>query len=387
MEEILQIFSEVAKDPLNYGRRYKATSGKKIVGYVCTYVPEELILAAGAHPLRLFGTKGELGLADAHLQSYCCSLVRGIMEEGLKGGTDFLDGVIFPHTCDSIQRLSDLWRMNVPKGFHLDAVLPVKLHTESARSYFIAVLERLRRDLERELKTRISDDDLYRACELMNEIRKRLQRIYELRCHDPSLLAGDDLYNIVKGAMIMDRLQVNELLSKMTDVLAARSQIENSGSSFFESRGTAQNKPSVRLIMAGGICNHTRIQRLIEEAGGTVIWDDLCTGSRYFAAPIAAAPAPLEAIADRYMGRAVCPAKHAGLRNRAEHIVSLVQEKQARGVVFLHLKFCDPHAFDYPYLRSALEEAGIPSLLLEVEDPLPAEGQLRTRFEAFLEML
>jgi len=387
MEEILQIFSEAAEDPLNYGRRYKAASGKKIVGYVCTYVPEELILAAGAHPLRLFGTKGELGWADAHLQSYCCSLVRGIMEEGLKGGTDFLDGIVFPHTCDSIQRLSDLWRMNVPKGFHLDAVMPVKLHTESARSYFIAVLERLQRDLERELRARISDDDLYHACEQMDEIRKRLQRIYELRCGDPSLLAGDDLYTVVKGAMIMDRRQVNELLSKLTDVLAARSQIENSSPSSLESRGTARNKPSVRLIMAGGVCNHPRIQRLIEEAGGTVVWDDLCTGSRYFAAPIAGTPAPLDALADRYTARDVCPAKHAGLRNRSEHIVSLAQEKQVRGVVFLQLKFCDPHAFDYPYLRSALEKAGIPSLLLEVEDPLPAEGQLRTRFEAFLEML
>ena len=56
-------------------------------------------------------------------------------------------------------------------------------------------------------------------------------------------------------------------------------------------------------------------------------------------------------------------------------------------MIFLHLKFCDPHAFDYPYLKNAMDRENIPHLMLEIEDPLPAEGQLRTRFEAFLEML
>ena len=55
----------------------------------------------------------------------------------------------------------------------------------------------------------------------------------------------------------------------------------------------------------------------------------------------------------------------------------------ARGVVFVFLKFCDPHGFDYPYIKSMLDEAGIPSMLFEIEDRLPAEGQLRTRIEAF----
>ena len=85
--------------------------------------------------------------------------------------------------------------------------------------------------------------------------------------------------------------------------------------------------------------------------------------------------------------RTVCPAKHRGLSERAENLVRLAREKRAGGVIFFLLKFCDPHAFDYPYLREALEKAGIPSMVVEVEDRLPADGQLRTRFEAFIEMI
>jgi benzoyl-CoA reductase/2-hydroxyglutaryl-CoA dehydratase subunit BcrC/BadD/HgdB len=83
----------------------------------------------------------------------------------------------------------------------------------------------------------------------------------------------------------------------------------------------------------------------------------------------------------------ICPAKHSGTNDRRERLVEMVLKKGVQGVIFFFLKFCDPHAFDYPYLQEALEKAGIPSLVVEVEDQLQAEGQLRTRLEAFIEMI
>jgi benzoyl-CoA reductase/2-hydroxyglutaryl-CoA dehydratase subunit BcrC/BadD/HgdB len=95
----------------------------------------------------------------------------------------------------------------------------------------------------------------------------------------------------------------------------------------------------------------------------------------------------MTAIANRFLERVVCPAKHGGLERRADHILLLARDKEASGVVFVLPKFCDPHAFDYPHIKQRLDEAGIPNLLIEIDDPLPALGQLKTRFEAFLEML
>jgi len=372
MQDIFREMAEIVRDPFDYGWKSKTLSGRKVVGYVCTYAPEEIILAAGAHPMRLFGTTGSIERADGHLQSYCCSLVRGVLEEGLKGGTDFLDGIVFPHTCDSIQRLSDLWRINVPQGFHVDAVLPVKLDTQSARQYMIDVLHRFKADLERELDCPITDENLSKAIRLMNEIRRLLRLIYELRSNQPGLMTGETLYTIVKATMIMDRIHCREILQELVEKMEA---------------AKSSHTYAKRLLMAGGICNQPQIHDLIEAAGGAVVWDDFCTGSRYFETPIATDKDPISAIADRFLKRAVCPAKHAGLRNRAEDLIRIARERKAKGVIFLYLKFCDPHAFDYPYLKNALDQEGIPSLLLEVEDPLPAEGQLQTRFEAFLEML
>ena len=142
-----------------------------------------------------------------------------------------------------------------------------------------------------------------------------------------------------------------------------------------------------RIILSGGVCNHPDIHAIIEEAGGAVVGDDLCTGSRYYTGLTDEKADPVTAIAGRYLERVVCPAKHRGLSDRADHLVRLVREKRAQGVIFFLLKFCDPHAFDYPYLKEALDRVRVPSMLMEVEDRLPAEGQLRTRFETFVEMI
>ena len=95
----------------------------------------------------------------------------------------------------------------------------------------------------------------------------------------------------------------------------------------------------------------------------------------------------MESIAERYRERINCPAKHSGLLTRGEHIKKIVRESGAKGVIFLFLKFCDPHSFDYPYLKAMLDREGIPSMLFEIEEQLPSEGQFKTRCEAFFEML
>lgn len=373
MEAMKELY-DVVNNQLVYARKLKETSGKKVVGYMCTYAPEELIYAAGAHPLRLFGSNKNILLADGHLQSYCCSLVRGVLEDALGGDLNFLSGMIFPHTCDTVQRLSDIWRLNVTTGFHLDVVLPVKLDTESARVYMIDTLRRFRNDLEKELQVKITNENIKKSITLYNAIREGLSRVYELKSKNPKAVSGKDIYTLVRAAMIMDRPSYLKILQRVIKELE-------------KSAGHPEKETGKRLVLSGGICSHPDIYSVIEKAGGVVVGDDLCTGSRYFAGPISTEGDPIAAIAQRYWERINCPAKHQTNTSRAENLLQIVKDTRASGVIFMLLKFCDPHAFDYPYLFSALDAAGISHLLLEVEDQPLAQGQLQTRLEAFLETL
>jgi bcr-type benzoyl-CoA reductase subunit C len=375
--EAIERLRRIAADPKAYARSWKANNSGAVVGTLCSYAPEELILAGGALAHRILGGSGPISKADAHLQSYSCSLVRGTLEDALTGGLDFLDGIIFPHTCDSIQRLSDIWRLNAGTGFHLDVVLPVKLNTDSARTYMTAVMGEAKARLESLLDKTIGEADLRRAIDTYNGIRVTMERLYTLCRHRPGILAGSDLHAMVRASMVMDR---GEFLSSLARVVER-----------LEARHTDMDRdatPAVkRIFISGGVCNLPDLYPLIEGAGGGVVGDDLCTGSRSLTGEIDTEGDPIAAIARRYARRAICPAKHAGITRRGEELVRQVGESGAQGVIFIFLKFCDPHAFDYPYLKNMLDDAGIPSLLIELEEQTTHQGQLATRCEAFIEML
>jgi len=372
--EALEKIKKISKDPYSYASNLKHATGKPIIGNFCSYTPEELIYAADGLPFRLFGTKEKISLADAHLQSYCCSLVRGGLEDALNGNLNFLDGTVFPHTCDSIQRLSDIWRLNAGFDFHIDVVLPVKFDTKSAKTYMIDVLNGFKKDLEAPLNITITRENLTKSIIVYNRIRKMLGEIYEIRSNNPDSISAADVYHVIKASMIMERDELSELLIVLLD------ELKNNATG-----STSDTKK--RIMLSCGICNHPDIYTALEESGAEVIWDDLCTGSRYFEGQINETGDPIEAIADRYLTRIVCPAKHLGMTARGESLVHHAKEHDVAGVIFLLLKFCDPHAFDYPYLKQFLDDAGIPNILLEVEEQLPSDGQLKTRFETFVDML
>jgi bzd-type benzoyl-CoA reductase N subunit len=369
-----KIFHEVATKPYDQAKQWKQETSRKIIGYFCSYTPEEIIHAAGALPLRIFGSEDGIAKADGHLQAYCCSLAKGGLEEALAGRLSFLDGTVFPHTCDTMQRLSDIWRLNAGFPFHFDIVLPAKLNSESSFHYMVAILHKFKSDLERVLGIEITNDRLREALRLCNQIRKSLEEIYLLRSENPAIISGSEIYEMMKAAMVMDRA---EFLASVTQLLSEAKS---------EKKINEKNR-NKRIILTGGICNHPDIYSILEESGGAVIWDDLCTGARYFNGQMDETIDPIEAIARRYFERIICPTKHRDTTCRGENLVKIAKEKQADGVIFLFLKFCDPHAFDYPYLKEYLDHEGVPNMLLEVEGQIPAMGQLRTRVEAFVEML
>jgi len=370
MKEI-KIFQDAVKDVSAIASKIKK-SRKKIIGYMCSYAPEELIYAAGFHPMRLFSSKSDIVLAENHLQAYCCSLVRGVLEDSLSGRLDFLDGTVFPHTCDSIQRLSDIWRMNGRYEFFADVILPVKLNSQSARIYMLDVLTKFKKDLETAAGKEITNADLNQSIKKFNLIRKNLSKIYTLQSKKPGIIKGNDLNAIVKGSMVMDKDEVADLLPVIVADLEKMDVPEKSGK---------------RIIISGSICDSPDIYTAIEEAGGVIVGDDLCTGQRWFHGRTMEDEEPINAIADRFLERMPCPAKHVSTTARKENILSLVRKNKADGVIFLLLKFCDPHAFDYPYLKEFLDREGIKTLLIEIDDQQQNLGQLSTRFETFIYMI
>lgn len=369
----LALLEQAVTNPAGYATEWKRENSGRIIATICSYTPIEILIAADALPLRVFGSGGEFSFSDTLLQTYCCSLVRSILNDVLSGKLNYIDGAVFPHTCDSMQRLSDIWRLNTRFLLHLDVVLPVKLNTPAAAEYLVQVMRKFKKDLETHLDMIITEEKLRAAIRQTNAVRKALMTLDRIRMTQPEVFSAKDMSLAVRAAMIMAPAR---WLSLATDLLAALGRKSGPVSS-----------SDRKIVLSGGMCGSPDIYEIIKNSGGVVVHDDMCTGNRFFEGLIDEERDPLTAIADRYRERIICPAKHTGLFARADYLVRTVREKKADGVIFLLLKFCDPHAFDYPYLKQRLDKENIPSLLLEVEDQSVPGQQVTTRTEAFMEML
>jgi len=350
--------------------------GRRVCGVLCTYAPEEILHAAGFVPVRLLPLpqplpyQGRGDTSEAHLQSYTCSLARNVLEQALQGRFDFLAGVLFSHTCDTMQGLADIWRLNFPAQFVATVVQPVALASPQAQAYLVAELRQLIARLEAQFDITITDEALHASIRLYNQNRDLLRQLYAVR----ERLSSVAVWQTVTAAMLMPKEEHNALLSQAIGAMAGDAAIP------------AGSASPARLILTGATLDDATLLEVIEAAGARVVADDLCTGARYFDTPVAGDGDPIAALAQRQLQRLPCPCKHRSLDTRAQHLLALAEQHHADGVVFVLKKFCEPHAWDYPYLAAALTKAGRPHLLLETEQTTPVE-QLRTRVEAFLEML
>jgi benzoyl-CoA reductase/2-hydroxyglutaryl-CoA dehydratase subunit BcrC/BadD/HgdB len=344
---------------------------RKPIGFFCPYVPEELIYAAGGHPFRLMGTPIKISHAQAHLPAYCCHLVKSSLESLLQDELNFLKGIVFTHSCDSMLGLSDIWALQRRNPLHFNLAIPTHLDSERSRPYLRAEIERFKDFLESRLQ-KITPQNLKASIQLFNWIRESLKEMYQRRHKDASQLPGKAFAEIVRAGYLMDRPRYLELLKALRGALEEKSD---------------GDKGRIPVYVAGNMTHSDTWFSLIEEAGALIVRDDLCSGGRTFRLAVREDLDPMEALTERYFNSYFCPTKYMGAQAHVESLLKDVQDSGAKGVIFLLYKYCEAHFFDYPDLKLVLESKGIPTLLLEVEDPSYSIGQLKIRIQAFVEML
>jgi len=344
---------------------------RKAIGFFCLYVPDELLHAAGFLPLRLMGTPIKMSHVQAHLPSNCCHLVKSSLESLLQGDLDFLQGVIFTQTCDSMQGLSDIWAHQRRLPIHFNLMVPTNLDSEHSRHYLKTEVERFKEFLESH-SGKITPERLKASIQLFNRIREKLGEIYSRRRRGLTSWSSGFFAQIIRAGYLVDRARYLELLGELLNALPEQAE---------------EGKDLVPVYLSGNMAHSESYFSLIEEAGAMVVRDDLCSGARTLRLMVPEDVDPIEALTQRYFTSFFCPTKHKGYWAHQEALLQEVQESGARGVIFLLYKYCEAHYFDYPDLKAALESKGIPCLLLDVEDPSQSLGQLKIRLQAFVEML
>ncbi len=366
----LQRFHQVVVGRHQYAQEWKARTGGKVMGYLCTYVPEELAYAAGVLPVRIMGSHQPQSITETYIFTMWCPYCRDCLAQGLLGRYDYLDGIAFAQSCQHIRQTFDSWRTHIPMEFSHDIYMPSSLHVPMAVECLAGELRSFQEGLEGWAGHPITRSDIERAVDIHNTNRRLMTQVYELRRGPSPPLTGVQAMEMVLASMFMDKQEHNELLRQ------ALGELE----------GQPGSNSGVRLMLLGSENDDTDLVGFVESMGGQIVVDEHCTGTRYFWGEVLPSDDPLTAIARRYVDRPPCPLKDLTERRRVQHVLTLAKEYQVKGAIMVLEKFCDPHEFDLPLIQGALQEADIPTLVLEVDATIPA-GQFRTRIEAFLEML
>lgn len=367
----------------DYGRRARElrAQGQKIIGYICAYVPLEIITAAGLVPFRIKGDiKEPITKADTQMETIVCPLVRSGFDVTLKGRYDFLDGIVIPHACDSMCRTYDIWKYSLGLSYSHLVNLPHSVN-EAALEFFRADLGTFRVSLERFTGREITRESLSEAVKTYNDYRARVRELYQLRRLDPPLISGTEVDRVLVAAM---SLPVAEASALVSDVICEMERREN----------PVAKRPA-RIMLFGAEENDVDFIELIEDLGANVVTDFLCPGLREFGPDTDITADPLVGIAARYLGKIDCPRTYrdqegsyrAYLAARFGHLGQLVRDYRVNGVVLHIYRYCDPFGFDVPAIKSYFETMGTPVLYLEDDYSMSAVGRLRTRIQAFLELI
>jgi len=373
--KVLNEFEKVSGTLLNpYIEEWK-NQGKKVLGYNCSYFPEEIAHAAGLLPFRIRGTGcTETTLADSFLSRVNCSFARACLENLLQGKYDFLDSVVFVYSCDHMCTAHNSWKAQKKLPLIENIISVPHNITEYGRKWYREEISNIKEKIEAHFDVTITDDRLKKSIIACNETQRLQKRLYELRKKNAPPITGSQSLSVLVSDSSMPKDEYNRLLKTLIEELD-----NNDGVSGYDHR----------LMICGSVIDDPAMLKIIEDIGGLVVSDTLCFGMRrFFREPIKEDGDPLDAIADRYYNQILCPRMFDSYPERLDFAMDIAKQANVEGVVLQSINNCDLHGIDNVMLERDFEKNGIPVLVLEREyDALADAGRIRTRVQAFLERI
>jgi len=353
----------------DYILKQREVHGRHSFGVFPAQYPRELLWAMRILPVEIWDPPLDLSSAGAHLQSYICSIVRFGIEFIVQGKGDILDGLLFPHTCDSIQNLTSIVNDYLKPGIPCYFFYPPKWpYRESSHRFYIQQLRELAAQLENRFGD-LDDRQFKQYIEKGEKVDSVMREIYSLRASGGLCASNVEFYRIIRQA---EFLHPDDLIPLLETFLE-------------KSRGRQASQTSV--VLSGVLPNPPEILALLDQLKIRVGDDDLLACGRRYLVPRGQAHDPFERLAERYFQMPPCTTRNSPIRERLEHLISKLEGSNAKGVIFWIVKFCEPELFDMPYLIEGLKKRGLPTLVIDVEPNQELTGQLTTRVEAFTEMI
>ena len=375
-EVMLNEFKEVSQHPYRVLSQYKQ-EGKKVIGVLPYYAPVELVVAAGMVPMGIWGSNSKtISMAKEYCATFYCTIAQLALEMLLDGTLDQLDGVITPTICDTLRPMSQ--NIRVAMSEKLPCIFLA--HPQNRRPSFglqftMDQYNHVKAELEKISGAPITDEALRGAIKVMNRNRAARREFVKLAGQHPEAVSAVSRSDVLRAAWFMEPVAYSEKLEALNAQLAALPASQWKGS---------------KVVTSGIICDNPKLLQIFDDNQIAIVADDVAHESRPVRVDAAETGDPMMALAQQFADQdydVLLYDEHSSQNRRADFVVDLVKKSGAQGLVLFMQQFCDPEEMEYPYLKKALDDAGIPHIKLGIDQQMRDFGQASTAIQAFADVL
>jgi len=376
IDAMLKDFQQVSQHPLRTLSEYKK-QGKKVIGMLPYYAPAELVLAAGMVPMGIWGSNCK---TISHAKEYCatfyCTVAQLALEMLLDGTMDQLDGIITPTICDTLRPMSQ--NIRVAMSEKLPCIFLA--HPQYRRPAFglqftVDQYTHIRGELEKIAGKPISDESIREAIRVMNRSRAARREFVKLAGVHCDAVSAVNRSAVLRSAWFFEPEVYAEKLEKLNAQLSALPVPHWKGK---------------KIVTSGIICDNPKLLQIFDDNHIAIAADDVAQESRSFRVDASEEGDPMMALARQFADQdydVLLFDEQSNQNRRGDFVANLVKESGAQGLVLFMQQFCDPEEMEYPYLKKALDKAGVPHVKLGVDQQMRDFGQASTAIQAFADVL
>ena len=378
LPEIFETFADARKKGFLTMKEEK-DKGRNVVGSFCTYTPKEVIYAADAISVSLCSTNEEtIPEAEKYLPKNLCPLIKSSYGFAITDKCPYMyfsDLIVGETTCDGKKKMYEL--LGEIKNTHV-MQLPHSKNEYALELWKNEISELIKR-LEKEFNIKITEEKLRDSIKLFNEERRAIKELYELGKLNPSPIRGSEMHEALHSS--------NYKFNRIAYINEIKQLVKSIKETYLQSEQKESDKNKPRILITGcptgGLVD--KVIRQIEEVGGSVVCFESCLGSKNFEMLVDEDKDPIEAIAEKYIN-IPCSVMSPN-DGRMDVIKKYIEEYNIDGVIEVTLTACHTYAVETEKVRRTVEECGKSYLNIETNYSNSDAPQLRTRLEAFIEML
>lgn len=368
LDEMLKKFHEVATSPRAQMDKYMK-EGKEIVLTAPVYTPEEIVHSMGYVPMGVWGADIELKRAKEYCPAFLCSIVQSILELGIKGTYKGAKAIIIPSLCDTLKSLGENWKYAVDGILFIPMTYPQNRKPDFGIRYTKAGYERVIRDLEK-LGGKFDDASLAKSNKIYNEHNAAMRKLDAVLAKHPEITAAERS-DIFKSAFFMLKEEHTKLVNEFIAELEKQ----------------APGEEKLNVVVSGILTDAPQLNKIIDDLGLHIVADDVAAQSRQYRTDVPEGDDALEALARKFANMDNCSVLYNVEKPRIQWMVDIAKERNAKGVIVVMTKFCDPEEFDYVPIKRACDQAGLSVAHVEVDRQMDQFEQIRTNIETFRDML